>query len=72
MSDPNSDNISNSQPVNRHILISFGEALVGNIGGHNSSTNITALGTPVNILSRIDEITKNDNIRSLLDTNSLI
>jgi hypothetical protein len=31
---------------------------VGNLGGYDSSIEITALGTPVNLLSRIDELTK--------------
>jgi class 3 adenylate cyclase len=42
----------------RHILISNGIAVVGNLGGYDSSIEITALGSPVNLLSRIDEVTR--------------
>ena len=44
--------------VRRFILISSGEALVGNVGGLNSAVEITALGSPVNFLSRLDDATK--------------
>ncbi|MEM7099295.1 MAG: hypothetical protein AAF541_13615 [Pseudomonadota bacterium] len=44
--------------VNRFILISVGEALVGNVGGMNSGVEITALGPPVNFLARLDDATK--------------
>ncbi len=44
--------------IRRYILISSGSAYVGNFGGLDSSIEITALGSPVNYLSRIDELTK--------------
>lgn len=44
--------------IHRYVLIANGEAIVGNLGGYDSSIEITALGSPVNLLSRIDEITK--------------
>jgi class 3 adenylate cyclase len=44
--------------IHRYVLISNGDAIVGNLGGYDSSIEITALGSPVNLLSRIDEITK--------------
>ena len=44
--------------ISRYCLLSRGPALVGNVGGRDSSREITALGTVVNILSRIDEVTK--------------
>ena len=47
-----------SGEIRRYILISVGEAIVGNIGGFDSSVEITALGSPVNFLARIDEATK--------------
>lgn len=46
-------------PVKRFCLLASGEAIVGNIGGYNSSRDITPLGSVVNILSRIDPVTKN-------------
>ena len=50
-------------PINRYVLITSGEAIVGNLGGFDSSIEITALGNPVNFLSRIDEATKHPAIR---------
>jgi len=47
-----------SSKVIRYVLLSEGEAIVGNIGGLDSSVEITALGPPVNLLSRLDELTK--------------
>ncbi len=44
--------------IHRYVLISNGDAIVGNLGGYDSSIEITALGSPVNLLSRIDEVTK--------------
>ena len=45
--------------IRRFVLVATGNAIVGNLGGFDSSIEITALGTPVNLLSRIDELTKN-------------
>lgn len=44
--------------IRRYVLIDAGDAIVGNIGGLDSSIEITALGPPVNFLSRLDEATK--------------
>ena len=44
--------------IQRYVLISAGKAIVGNLGGSDSSIEVTALGSPVNFLSRVDEITK--------------
>jgi len=49
---------SSSKQIKRYILVSCGPAVVGNIGGFDSSIEITALGPPVNFLSRLDEATK--------------
>lgn len=61
----------NSQ-VERYILLSSGDAYVGNIGGFDSSVEITALGSPVNYLSRIDELTKAKEFASLLESGDII
>jgi class 3 adenylate cyclase len=45
---------------------------VGNLGGFDSSIEITALGNPVNFLSRVDEVTKHQRIIPLLTGNELI
>ena len=68
--DQNAD-LSNPN-IERYILISTGEAIVGNIGGFDSSVEITALGSPVNYLSRVDELTKHPKLRELLVSSDLI
>jgi class 3 adenylate cyclase len=44
--------------VRRFPLISIGRAIVGNVGGSGSAREITALGSCINKLSRLDELTK--------------
>lgn len=58
--------------IKRYILISSGEAMVGNFGGLDSSVEITALGSPVNFLSRLDELTKAPEMAQLLKPGDLI
>lgn len=58
--------------IRRFILISSGEAMVGNFGGLDSSIEITALGTPVNFLSRVDDLTKAPEIANLIRHGDLI
>lgn len=52
--------------VTRYILLSTGEAIVGNLSGYDSNIEITAIGSPVNLLSRIDEATKAQGLRNNL------
>jgi class 3 adenylate cyclase len=59
-------------PINRYVLITSGDAIVGNLGGFDSSIEITALGNPVNFLSRIDEATKHAAIRRLITTRHVV
>ena len=63
---------SNAAKIQRYILISVGEAIVGNIGGFDSSVEITALGSPVNFLSRLDELTKHPELRKRLVSSDLV
>lgn len=58
--------------IDRYILLATGEAFVGNIGGFDSSVEITALGSPVNLLSRIDELTKDERVAKLLTSGDII
>jgi len=58
--------------IRRYILISIGDAIVGNLGGLDSSIEITALGSPVNFLSRLDDLTKNQKIADLLEPGDII
>ena len=63
---------SSSQEIHRYILISIGEAIVGNLGGLDSSVEITALGSPVNFLSRLDDLTKNPRLATQLEPGDLL
>ena len=63
---------STSVQIHRYVLLSCGEALVGNLGGLDSSIEITALGSPVNFLSRLDELTKHPRVKELLEPGDLI
>jgi class 3 adenylate cyclase len=63
---------ANSKTIKRYVLVSYGEALVGNLGGLDSSIEITALGSPVNFLSRVDELTKQNGVARLLNPGDLV
>lgn len=58
--------------VKRYILVSTGEALVGNVGGLNSGVEITALGPPVNFLARLDDATKSPGLMKHLEPGDII
>ena len=58
--------------ISRYVLISCGPAIVGNLGGMNSSVEITALGSPVNLLSRIDELTKDPKFGKYLELGDIL
>ena len=64
----NTDSVS----IQRHVLISSGEAVVGNLGGLDSSIEITALGSPVNFLARLDELAKEPLLEEYLSKQFLI
>jgi class 3 adenylate cyclase len=63
---------ANTRSIKRYVLASCGEALVGNIGGLDSSIEITALGAPVNYLSRLDELTKSPALGALLNPGDVV
>lgn len=63
---------SAKEPIRRFVLISSGEAVVGNLGGFDSSVEITALGNPVNFLARLDEQTKHPRLAPRLSEDELI
>lgn len=64
--------LSQDLRIQRYLLISFGNAVVGNVGGADGSREITVLGNPANVLSRIDELTKKPEISSMLVDDHLI
>lgn len=63
---------ASTKQIKRYILISSGPAIVGNIGGFDSSIEITALGPPVNYLSRLDEASKVERLTSRLQTGDIL
>lgn len=63
---------TNSFTIRRYILISTGEAVIGNLGGVGSSVEITALGSPVNFLSRLDDATKSPQLSEILNPCDLV
>jgi class 3 adenylate cyclase len=60
------------QHIKRYVLLSCGDAIVGNLSSYESAIEITAIGSPVNILSRIDELTKEKSIKALLEHGDII
>jgi class 3 adenylate cyclase len=65
-------NVHSNHMINRYLLISCGEAVVGNIGGLDSSVEITALGSPVNYLSRLDDATKIPALAAQLKSSDIV
>ena len=64
--------VSDENAVRRFVLLSFGDAVVGNIGGHDGAREITALGSCVNVLARIDSLTKDQALVQHLDYKNVI
>ncbi|MEM9621984.1 MAG: hypothetical protein AAF993_10070, partial [Pseudomonadota bacterium] len=58
--------------ISRYILIDCGDAIVGNLGGQDSSVEITALGSPVNFLARLDEVTKHPALKDKIHSGDLL
>jgi class 3 adenylate cyclase len=67
----NTENASDIR-IDRHVLVASGPSVVGNLGGFDSSIEITALGNPVNLLSRIDEIVKHPRVRERIATTDVV
>jgi class 3 adenylate cyclase len=58
--------------VLRFVIIDCGAAYVGNVGGVGSAREITAIGNCVNRLSRIDSLTKNENLRKTIGHSAIL
>gem|GEM_PF-2608915 len=61
-----------TESFDRYFVVCMGEAVVGNIGGVHSSREISALGRPVNLSARIDELTKSKVLQNILQENRII
>ena len=65
-------NAASTKKVNRFVILSIGEAMVGNIGSLEHSREITALGPCVNLTERIDRLTKEKSFQNIVAFNSII
>ena len=67
-----SNQLADNSVISRHALVASGKAVVGNLGGFDSSIEITALGNPVNFLARMDEATKTNALSQLMKGNEIL
>ena len=65
-------NTTNAKNVNRFVILSIGDAMVGNIGSLEHSREITALGPCVNLTERIDRLTKEKSFQNIVAFNSIV
>ncbi len=63
---------SETSKIIRKVIITSGDAVCGNLGSHDSGVEITALGSPVNLAARIDELTKNPFFKEILGAQNVI
>jgi hypothetical protein len=63
----NSASYRGDEGIKRYVLISYGFGVTGNIGAHEGAREITCMGSPVNILNRIDRLTKNPDLAEELE-----
>ncbi len=58
--------------VSRKIIITSGLSVVGNLGTSSSSIEITAMGPPINLAARIDELTKTSEFQAACPPDHII
>jgi len=58
--------------IRRYLLVSTGTALVGNLGGLDSSIEISAQGGPVDLLSQMDQLTKSPQFREHVNETDVV
>lgn len=66
------DLVPEESRVNRRIIVTNGLSVVGNLGTSASSIEITAMGPPINLASRIDELTKTPNFQKACPADHII
>jgi class 3 adenylate cyclase len=66
------ESLTSDRRISRYVLVSFGEAIVGNGGGKFSSRDIYPVGNPSNILSRIDVLSKDLKLKNLVVEDEII
>jgi len=58
--------------IRRYLLVSTGTALVGNLGGLDSSIEISAQGGPVDLLGQMDQLTKSQQFRDHVNETDVV
>ncbi len=58
--------------IHRYLLIATGTALVGNLGGLDSSIDISAEGGPVDLLGEMDHLTKSPRFREHVNETDIV
>ena len=58
--------------IRRYFLLVSGPAWVGNMGGLDSSVEITVLGSPVNLAARLDELTKQREFQDVVQIGDIV
>ena len=58
--------------ITRYVIITFGDLIVGNLGGNEGSRDISVIGNAANLPWRIDAITKLPKIKKLLENAPVI
>jgi class 3 adenylate cyclase len=61
-----------SHTLRRYSIVTFGNVIVGNMGGTESSRDVTALGDPANLSARLDAITKEPILSEVLSSCPLV
>jgi class 3 adenylate cyclase len=64
--------LSEDNQIKRYVIFSFGRAKVGNFGGIDGAASFDIVGDCANLPSRIDDLSKNDNFKSLFNNDSII
>ena len=58
--------------IRRYLLVSTGAATVGNLGGLDSSIEISAQGGPVDLLGKMDQLTKSPQFREHVNETDVV
>ena len=64
--------LSDDLRINRFVILTSGEAIVGNIGSLDHSREITAMGPCVNFTERLDRITKHSSFQAIVPFDSIV
>ena len=66
------ERVSKETQIDRYVILTSGESIVGNIGSLEHSREITSLGPCVNLTERIDRVTKEKIFQDIVPFNSIV